>query len=89
MEPCVNKKELGCVDEKKKTGPFLTRHTWTPRGDALDEVKRYVFALVQIGNKNESHNVIIFHSACQAMSGKMCSSNSVAQVQNNSTSESC
>lgn len=32
-------------------------------------------------NIYEGHNVIIFNSACKAMSGKVCSSNSVAQVQ--------
>lgn len=36
---------------------------------------------MKIENIYEGHNVIIFHSACKAMSGKVCSSNSVAQAQ--------
>lgn len=37
---------------------------------------------MKIENINEGHNVVIFHSACkEAMSGKACSSNSIAQAQ--------
>lgn len=51
---------------KGKTGPFLTRHSCTPRGDALDEVKYYfvfwvflLLLLVKIEDVYEGQNVIV------------------------------
>lgn len=36
--------ELKKKKKKGKTGPFLTRRSHTPKGDALDEVKHYFIA---------------------------------------------